>query len=605
MTTNPANKYIQELQKRGPVAWAQGPHGWITPTGAPVILETWQAAVLDAWFECRADVSTLAISNVKKTGKTFVNAVLLAWRWLALPGQHFAAGNDLDQSQARQFQEITDMVRRNPFLSENVRVSKMELEFTLTGSKLTALAADAAGNAGANHLTVSHTEAWGILYEAGIRSWEELTPPPGATYGLPALRIVDSYAGFVGESQTWHKVVDRGLKGALVSNDWPVYLIGGLMLFHAEGTEAQERCFRGSESQRAAYYAEQAESLRENAYSRMHENKRTSGESAFVTTEQWQACYSGDVRPLGDGEQVDLFLGADASQKHDYTALIGTAKGDYTDVRFVKVWKPKKGLFGKNEPIDLEKTIGAEVLRLHKARQVRAVCYDPWQLATVAKQWERAGIKCIEMPQTNQRTEADTALYDAIVTGRLRHFNNAELTDAVTNAVVMETPRGMRIAKEKASKKIDALVALSMSNHAAVTAPVYGNIQSIPNPFYGDNPPLTEYIEVSGRMVHVPTEGRKPHPPGVTWRNCRHKNKGCEACVREMDQEGIFQRDREELELSLARGAGQAMSEAEANEELKSRLSITWQQEQQQIKEYQDAQVISKFWNTVRGKLGS
>ena len=170
---NQAAKYIKELQDRGPVRWAQGPHGWIDQSGQPVTLEAWQVAALDVWFQVRSEITTLGLSNIKKTGKTFINAVLLAWRWLAIPGQHFAAGNDLDQSQARQFQEISDMVRRNPFLSENVKIGKMELEFTLTGSRLTCLAADAAGNAGANHATVSHTEAWGILYEAGIRSWEE------------------------------------------------------------------------------------------------------------------------------------------------------------------------------------------------------------------------------------------------------------------------------------------------------------------------------------------------------------------------------------------------------------------------------------------------
>ena len=432
-----AAQYIKELQERGPARWATGAHGWIDTSGQPVTLTPWQSAVLDAWYQHKQDVSTLGFSNVKKTGKTFVNAVLLAWRWLALPGQHFAAGNDLDQSQARQFQEIADMVKRNPFLSENVRASKMELEFLLTGSKLTCLAADAAGNAGANHLTASHTEAWGILYEAGIRSWEELTPPPGFTYGLPALRVVDSYAGFIGESQTWHKLVDRGVAGDRISEDWPIYKIGGLLLFHMEGPEAQERCFRGSEAQRIDYYAEQAESLRTHAYQRMHENRRTSGESAFVTSEQWEACYSIDVRPLGPVENVQLFFGADASQKHDYTALIGTARNDFTDVRYVKTWKPKKGLFGKIQPIDLEDTIGAELLRLHTAGQVRAVAYDPWQLATVAKQWEKKGIKTIEMPQTEQRTEADTALFNAIVSGSLRHYKNAELDNAVHNAICL------------------------------------------------------------------------------------------------------------------------------------------------------------------------
>ena len=593
-----AAKYIKQLQDRGPRRWAEGAHGWINPEGAPVTLEPWQRGVLDLYFEHRRDISTLGISNVKKTGKTFLNAVVLAWRWLALPGQHFAAGNDLDQSQARQFQEIADMVKRNPFLFENVKISKMELEFKLTGSKLTALAADAAGNAGANHLTVSHTEAWGILYEAGIRSWEELTPPPGESYGLPALRVVDSYAGFSGESNTWHKLVDRGLSGPRISTDWPVYKTGGLMLFHAEGSEAQEKCFRGKPAQRIDYYAEQAETMRPNAFSRMHRNQRTSGESAFVTTEQWEACFSLDVHPLQPGERVDLYLGADASQKHDYTALIGTQKRDgKTAVRFVKIWKPKKLSFGKNAAVDLEETIGKEVLQLHQARQVAAVCYDPWQLATVAKQWEKAGIKCIEMPQTAQRIESDTALFNAIVSGSIEHYKNPELDEAVRNAIIIETPRGMRIAKEKSSKKIDALIALSMSHHAAIDQPAY-IVTSTINPFYVNN--ADEFISVAGQWIHAPGHTAQPHPEGVTWRNCRKRNKGCEAYIFELEVEGIYKKQEEEKSLSLARGAGEPMSPDEFIREFYGPL--IYRQQKQTEQEYKNEQIIQRFKRAA--KLG-
>ena len=93
-----ASKYIQELQRRGPVSWAQGPHGWIDQSGQPVTLTPWQSAVLDAWYEHKQDVSTLAVSNIKKSGKTFLTSVITAWRFFALPGLHFCAANDLDLS---------------------------------------------------------------------------------------------------------------------------------------------------------------------------------------------------------------------------------------------------------------------------------------------------------------------------------------------------------------------------------------------------------------------------------------------------------------------------------------------------------------------------
>ena len=535
-----ATKYTAELQRLGPVAFAEGPHGWIGEDGKPITLTPWQRAALSAWWEHREDCSTFAISNVKKTGKTFTNAILTCYRWLALPGQHFAAGNDLDQAQARQFAMIAEMVQRSPFLSENVKAGKSELVFTLTGSKLTALAADAAGNAGANQLTSSHTEAWGILYEGGMRAWEELTPPPGRFYGLPALRVCDSYAGFTGESKTWHKLIDRGLAGERLPGEWPIYKVGGLLLFHMEGTEAQEACFRGSEAERLEYYAEQAESLRPNAFTRMHLNQRTSGESAFVTEEQWAACASPDVHPLAPGERVKLTLGADASTTHDYTALVGMSG---QDVRLVRVWKPRKvaGIrFGK-PTVDLEATIGQEVLNLHKAGQVACVVYDPWQMAAVARSWEKAGIRCVEMPQTSQRVEADTALFNAIISGQVRHFQSLDLDEAVRNAIIQETPRGIRLAKEKASRKIDPLVALSMANSAALSGRYAGGaLRVVADPFETMPMDTTGYKFTEAWGWQSWEHRQRPHQPGVTWRNCRRRIYGCDACEKELTQEGLL-----------------------------------------------------------------
>lgn len=464
---------VKEWRERGPIAWCEGPYGWTGDDGQSITLAPWQRAVLLAWWMLREVVTTLAISNVKKTGKTFINAILLCWRWLALPGEHFAVGNDLDQSAGRQFAMIGEMVRRNPYLSQNVKVTQRTLTFEPTGSTLTALAVDAAGNAGANHLTASHTEAWGIQYEGGIRAYEELTPPPGRRYGLPALRIADSYAGFEGESQAWHGLCDRGLSGSRISDDWPIYQVGGLLLFHIEGDEGQARCFRGTQAEAAEYYAEQKRDLRPNTFTRMHENRRTANESQFVTKEQWQECFSLDVWRYQDGDGRRLVLGADASTTRDLTALVGcwfNPGAKRTEAVYCRVWRPERGLYRGGKPtVDLEATISAEVLRLHKLGAVDAVVYDPFQLHSVALTWEKSGIRCIELPQTNARIEADQALYDAIIGRTLAHHGDPTLTEHVLNAVAVETPRGFRLAKEKTSRKIDAAVSLSMAAHGAAT----------------------------------------------------------------------------------------------------------------------------------------
>ncbi|MDD5189917.1 MAG: hypothetical protein PHE50_02660 [Dehalococcoidales bacterium] len=532
--------YSKRLRSIGPAAWCEGPYGWIGEDGQPIALIDWQKAVLLAWWEYRDVCSTLGISNVKKTGKTLLNAVLTAWRWLALPGVHFAAGNDLDQAASRVFSEVADMVKRNSYLSANVKVTGKELVFIPTGSTLTALAVDSAGAAGANHLTASFTELWGVLFEAGVRFYDELTPPPGKKYGFPALRIVDSYAGFEGSSNTWHGLVDRGKQGEQINNDWPVFLDGGLILFHMEGEQARERCFRGTPKEAAAYYAEQQKTLRANAFTRMHGNTRTSNESAFIAPEAWAACYSPAIKPLQEGDKRKVILGADASTSHDLTSLIGCQyiEGGFIDVVLSRVWKPVKiaGIrFGK-PTVDLDETIGAEVMRLHTSGNLAAVVCDPYQLHSLILKWEKVGIKVIELAQNAGRVESDQALYTAILGRTIRHYNDPTLNEHIKNAVAVESPRGYRLAKEKTSHKIDAAVALSMAHWGALAGKfVPQEATAVDNPFY-----IYSSNEQIPPKVYV-----TPHPEGVTWRNCRKRQRGiCQACQKEMESEGVYENDR-------------------------------------------------------------
>lgn len=598
------NELVAAWRDTDPVTWAQSQYGWVGTEGQPVALTAWQSAVLTAWWQNRADVSTLAISNTKKTGKTFLNAVLTAWRWLSLPGLHFAVGNDLDQSTGRQFYEIAEMTRRHPFLADLVRVTGKILTFEPTGSQLVALPLDAAGNAGANHLTASHTEAWGILSEAGVRAYEELTPPPGRFYGLPALRVLDSYAGFDGQSTTWHKLVDRGLTGKRLAGDWPIYREGGLLLFHMEGEAAQGLCYRGDPADAEAYYEEQRMTLRPNAYARMHLNQRVSGESAFLPEGAWEGCLDATLKPLQPGDRRRLVFGADASTSRDLTALVGVEydqRAEVYRVAYVKVWKPQRGLFRAGRPtIDLDATIGAEILRLHKAGNVAAVIADPYQLHAILIGFERAGIKTIELPQTSGRVEADSSLFDAITGGQLKHYGDPVLDEHIRNAVALETPRGMRLAKERTSLKIDGAVSLSMALWGARKLLTRRGpaVSLAPNPWDCAGDFNSDYLYYPDGTYSYCEGGvnKQPHPAGVTWHNCPHRRRGCQPCVAEMDADGTFweqkQRDQEMME-QVEMGTFRQQAEQRQQDQLEQQNHI----DQRMAK---DADLLRKFWNSAR-----
>ena len=78
----------------------------------------------------------------------------------------------------------------------------------------------------------------------------------------------------------------------------------------------------------------------------------------------------------------------------------------------------------------------------------------------------------IEFAQTvGNMTDAGQALYDAIKHKTLKLYQDGELRKEACFAIGKETPRGMRIVKEKASHKIDAIVALAMAMLGASSAP--------------------------------------------------------------------------------------------------------------------------------------
>jgi phage terminase large subunit-like protein len=103
---------------------------------------------------------------------------------------------------------------------------------------------------------------------------------------------------------------------------------------------------------------------------------------------------------------------------------------------------------------------------------VQQVVYDPWRFRQAALELEQEGMWVVEFPQSHSRmVPASERLYAAVVEGRLRHPNDAELNLHVAGAVAKDTVRGWRLDKSSRSAQIDAVVALAMALEAAETKP--------------------------------------------------------------------------------------------------------------------------------------
>ena len=207
--------------------------------------------------------------------------------------------------------------------------------------------------------------------------------------------------------------------------------------------------------------------LRPNAFLRMIRNHFVSSESSFVEMEWFDACVDDALRPVLADPSLPVWVGVDASVKRDSTAIVAvTWDAEAKRVRLVwhRIFQPTA-----KEPLDFEATIETTLRDLRQRFAVCEVRFDPWQMQAVAQRLRAAGLPMVELAQSVPNlTESSTCLYEAVKAQSLSVYRDDAIRLAVSHAVAAETTRGWRITKEKASHKIDVVVAMAMAVLAAV-----------------------------------------------------------------------------------------------------------------------------------------
>jgi len=556
-------------------------------TGRPVIPEFLATWLYTAFPGPSGDPAARNIldSRSKKQGKSALAGVVgLYMATRRRNSEVVIAAADQDQAKDRVFKSLKYAVENGP-LARSAKVYRDVIELD-NGSVIQAIPQDWRGASGGNYACVIFDELHVYTQEYHRRLFDELIIPPTQLAGV---RWIASYAGFLGESILLREIWDRALAGQREPGELPIYRNSGAGLLAL--LDVGEESWRMPWST-PAYMAEIQASERPNTYRRLWLNEWVSNESEFITPEQWQACYSPDVRPLAPGDKRRAVFGADASTSRDLTALVGVVydrPGQVVDVVYTRTWKPKPSIFRNKPTIDLTATIGQEILDLHRRGLVEAVYYDPYQLHSLALDLAKAGVRMVELPQTGSRTEADQALYDAIVSRALRHFGDPVLTEHINNAVAIETPRGFRLAKERTTRKIDAAVALSMAHFGALELQKAGGVATAIHDPFASWPlnPGDVYHPLLGYVRHLNT---RPHPPGVSWENCKFRNKGCQACMEELERDGFYTQDA---------GAGVPMSEAAARQDFLERSGIAGRLLRQEGESRNEQQFLQSFWRNV------
>jgi phage terminase large subunit-like protein len=411
---------------------------------------------------------TLLYSCPKKSGKTTINAFLTLW-WAftqEAPNEILIIANDLEQAQGRVFKALAGLIHHNRDLAQSAEIQSRQILLS-NRTTIVALASEYTGAAGSNHGLTSWDELWGYTSESSRRLWEELTPVPTRRNSI---RFITTYAGWENESKLLWDLYRLGVdnaehpdgRGERLHPDLPIYANREARLFIYWDHEARMPW------QTPAYYAGQRRSLRPPTYLRIHENRWAVAESTFITPDLWDPCIAPECAPLLPTEQHALCVGVDASTKRDSTAVVGVYRvEDRIILACHRIWQPSG-----NQPLDLEATVEEYLRNLSERYFVQKILCDPYQLHRSITTLEAAGLPIEEFPQTTANTtRMGQTLFDLLNGKNLRLYSAADLRAQALNTIAVESPRGWRIAKEKAARKIDAIVALAMACVAAVEEP--------------------------------------------------------------------------------------------------------------------------------------
>jgi phage terminase large subunit-like protein len=210
------------------------------------------------------------------------------------------------------------------------------------------------------------------------------------------------------------------------------------------------------------YYQSQKKTLRPGTFLRLHRNQWATAEEIFITPEMWDPCVNQSLSPTTTSREP-LFVGIDIGIKHDNAARVAVRWDDSGEKLILvshRIWKPTP-----SQPLDLENTVEQDLRDLNDQSEVVEYLADPYQFHRSITTLQAAGLPIQEFPQnTGNTTLMGQTLFDLLTGKNLILYPADDLRQQALSTVAIEHPRGWRIAKEKTSKKIDAIVALAMAD---------------------------------------------------------------------------------------------------------------------------------------------
>jgi phage terminase large subunit-like protein len=439
---------FDEIYRNDIVGYLQR-HYYIPETKRPVQLEAWQKRIFERLLEIDSDgirKNTLGLLGLPKKNSKSTMAAMLA-NYFTFQGEDYGeiilTANSREQSSWIIMDKFRKSILMNPYQAEVCKVNDDFVENKKTGTVARVVAPNYRTGAGLNPSLTIFDELWGFDREAARRFWDELTTSPARKQPLT---LIVTYAGF-DEDSLLYELYKKGLEG----KDKKMFFFWSHRNLASWVTDD--------------YLKTQRQRLRPNTYLRLHENRWTESEEAFITDEAWDSCVDNNHFPMLPDKSLPIIIGVDASIKNDSSGIVAVTKqGDRIVLVRHQKWQPSK----KN-PIDFEESLERYIKELNTQFTIKACYYDPYQFHRSAMTLSKDHIKMVEYPQTLDRlTVMSQNLYDLIMGRNLLLYPDEEMRKHAQKAIATETPRGWRIVKKQGSHKIDLIIALAIACQGAV-----------------------------------------------------------------------------------------------------------------------------------------
>jgi phage terminase large subunit-like protein len=473
--------------------------------GKPFLIRDWQWRIIEAIYATddagRRRKRKVLITIPRKNGKTQLAAALALCHLVgpeAEPrGQVYSAAADRKQA-ALILKELVAFVRADDKLMKRIiiREHSKTLEDVETGSTYEALSSDARKAHGLNVSFAIMDE----LAQWPKRDLYDALTTGGAARAEPLFVVISTQSH--DKNHIMSEVVQYGqrvLDGTIVDDTFLPIIYSAPDDADPWAEETWRACnpalgdFRSLDEMRSAAAEAKALPAREPSFRLLYLNQPVDATARFLNARDWRACQHDDTPGLfGQGLLLKqrCILGLDLSATTDLTALAAWFPQTH-DLR-AWFWMPADNL-EEAERRDhvpyrlwhrqgfIEATPGRAIDKrfvvhrmgeLTKDYDVQFCAADRWRLDEIRRLMDEAGVK-IELLEFGQGWRdmgpAIDAVETAVLRRELRHPGHPVLDMCVANAVTVSDPTGARkLVKERASGRIDGLIAATMAIGAAV-----------------------------------------------------------------------------------------------------------------------------------------